>query len=160
MNTKLACLVAGALMLPIAGYAADPKSDSSTPKADSSMSKGSDSSMSKGSDSSMSKGSDSSMSKGSESASPKASDSASPKASDSSAKTAVKDSVITGKIKAGLAEDKLSSLAKISVDTDDKGKVTLSGTATDKNQADKAVTIARAVTGVTSVKNDIKVKAD
>ncbi len=129
MNTKLACLVAGALMLPIAGYAADSQSDSSTPKADSSMSKGSESSM------------------------PKASDS-------SSARTAVKDSAITTKVKARLAEDKVSSLAHISVDTDDQGKVTLSGTAANKSQADKAVTIARAVTGVTSVKNDIEVKAD
>jgi hyperosmotically inducible periplasmic protein len=116
MYTKLTttCLVAGALMLPIAGYAADSKSDSSSPKASDS----------------------------------------------SSAKTFVKDSVITTKVKAGLAEDKMSSLAHIGVDTDDQGKVTLSGTAATKSAADKAVTIARAVTGVTSVKNDISIKAD
>jgi hyperosmotically inducible periplasmic protein len=134
MNIKLASsfLVAGTLMLPLAGHAADYKSDGAmAPKT-------------------------------SESSEPsKASPSSTPMASDSgSAKTYAKDSVITGKVKAGLAEEKISSLAKLSVDTDNKGAVTLSGTAPDKSSADKAVTIARAVTGVTSVRNDIKIKAD
>ena len=66
MNTKLAAgfLVAGALMLPLAGFAADGDKDRSSPTA------------------------------------------------------FVKDSVITTKIKAKLAEEKMSSLVKISVDTD------------------------------------------
>jgi len=108
MNTKLAasCLLAGALMLPIAGYTADSDSDRSSPKA------------------------------------------------------YVKDSVITTKIKAELAEEKLSSLVRINVDTDNKGMVTLSGTAASQNAADKAVSIARAVKGVTSVQNNIQIKAD
>ena len=108
MNTKLAasCLVAGALMLPIAGHSADGDSDRSSPKA------------------------------------------------------FVKDSVITTKIKAQLAEEKLSSLVRINVDTDNKGMVTLSGTAASQNAADQAVSIARAVKGVTSVQNNIKIKAD
>ncbi len=77
MNSKLAasCLVTGALMLPIAGYAADLKSEVS------------------------------------------------------SSEVFVKDSVITTKIKSELAEEKLSSLVHINVDTDNKGAVTLSGTA-------------------------------
>jgi hyperosmotically inducible protein len=75
-------------------------------------------------------------------------------------KAFVKDSAITTKIKADLAEAKLSSLVRISVDTDDQGMVSLGGTATSKESADKAVAIARAVKGVTSVKSHIKVVAD
>ena len=41
----------------------------------------------------------------------------------------VKDSAITVKVKAKLAEDKMGSLAHISVDTDAKGAVMLSGNA-------------------------------
>ncbi|MBK8738482.1 MAG: BON domain-containing protein [Betaproteobacteria bacterium] len=77
-----------------------------------------------------------------------------------STKTFVKDSVITTKVKAKLAEEKLSSLVKISVDTDDKGMVNLGGTAASKAAADKAVAIARAVEGVKSVENHIAIKAD
>ena len=72
----------------------------------------------------------------------------------------VKDSVITTKVKAKLAEEKLSSLVKISVDTDDKGMVNLGGTAANKAAADKAVAIARTVEGVKSVENHIAIKAD
>ena len=104
MNTKLAasCLVAGALMLPIAVYTAD----SDSPKA------------------------------------------------------FVKDSVITTKVKAELAEEKMSSLMRINVDTDNNGVVTLSGTAASQSAADKAASIAGAVKGVTSVENHIEISAD
>jgi hyperosmotically inducible protein len=78
----------------------------------------------------------------------------------SSATTVVKDSVITTKIKAELAAEKMSSLVHISVDTDNKGAVTLGGTASNKAAVDKAVSIAKAVSGVTSVDNKIKVVAD
>lgn len=71
----------------------------------------------------------------------------------------VKDSVITAKIKAELAEQKLSSLVHISVDTDANGRVVLSGTAANRTAANKAVAIARAVDGVTSVKSNIRVPA-
>jgi hyperosmotically inducible protein len=77
-----------------------------------------------------------------------------------SPKTFVKDSVITTKIKAELAEEKMSSLVKISVDTTDKGAVTLSGRVHTQAAADKAIVIARAVKGVTSVESTIKVVAD
>jgi hyperosmotically inducible protein len=78
-------------------------------------------------------------------------------AAKSSTKTLVKDSVITTKIKTELAAAKLSSLVHISVDTDSKGEVTLSGTADSSAAVDKAVSIAHGVKGVTSVQNDIKV---
>jgi hyperosmotically inducible periplasmic protein len=105
MNMKLVavCLVAGAMMLPIAGYAAD---------------------------------------------------------SDSSATTFIKDSAITTQIKADLAEKKLSSLVHVSVDTDNNGKVTLSGTVPSKAAANRAVSIARTVNGVTSVENHLQIASE
>ena len=78
----------------------------------------------------------------------------------SSPKAYVKDSAITTKIKAVLAGEKLSSLLRIGVDTDDKGVVTLSGTAASQTAADKAVSLARGVKGVTSVESHIKIAAD
>lgn len=75
-------------------------------------------------------------------------------------KAFVKDSVITAKIKAKLAADKLGSLAHIKVDTDDNGNVWLSGTARTQEEADRAHSIAHATEGVKSVKNHIKVKKD
>jgi hyperosmotically inducible periplasmic protein len=74
-----------------------------------------------------------------------------------SAKTYVSDSVITTKIKAKLAEAKLGTLVHVSVDTDNKGVVTLTGTAKTQEVADKAGQIATATEGVTSVQNNIKV---
>jgi hyperosmotically inducible protein len=74
--------------------------------------------------------------------------------------TFVKDSVITTKIKAKLAEEKLSSLVHVQVDTDAKGAVVLGGTVKTQAEADKAVAIAHATEGVTSVKSSIQVKMD
>jgi hyperosmotically inducible periplasmic protein len=75
----------------------------------------------------------------------------------SSAKTAVKDSVITTKIKASMAKDKQVSATHVKVDTDDKGIVHLSGTAKSKAEADRAEQIARNTEGVTTVHNDIQI---
>lgn len=75
-------------------------------------------------------------------------------------KTFVKDSIITTKIKAKLAEEKLDSLVHIKVDTDSDGIVWLSGTAKTQEQIDKAVSIAHDTEGVTSVNNDIKIKKE
>lgn len=72
----------------------------------------------------------------------------------------VKDSAITTKIKAKLAADHVSSLAKVHVDTDANGMVYLSGTAKTQADIDKAVSIAQSTEHVTSVKNDITVRAD
>jgi len=109
MNTKLVlttCLLAGALILPMAGYTADGDTDRSSPKV------------------------------------------------------FIKDSIITTKIKALLAKEKPSSLIHIKVDTDKKGIVSLSGNARNQKAVDRAVAIAHGVKGVTSVENDIEIKAD
>ena len=74
--------------------------------------------------------------------------------------TFVKDSVITTKIKAKLAEEKVGSLARIKVDTDSKGVVVLSGRARTRAEADKAVALAHGTEGVTSVKSHIRIKKD
>ena len=73
--------------------------------------------------------------------------------------TFVKDSVITTKVKAKLAAEKAGTLLHISVDTDKQGVVWLSGKATTQADIDKAVSIATATEGVTSVKTSIKVSA-
>jgi osmotically-inducible protein OsmY len=105
MNTKFATtLVVGALLAPVAGYAAD-------------------------------------------------------KPMKESVKESVSDAVITTKIKAEFAKDKTVSAMHVKVDTDDKGVVTLSGTAKSKAEADQAVKIARDTKGVASVKNEIMVNA-
>lgn len=104
MKLIAGCIVAGTMMLPIAGYAAD-------------------------------------------------SDSASPT-------TFIKDSVITTQIKTDLAEKKLSSLVHVSVDTDDRGMVTLSGTVPSRDAANRAVSIARGVKGVTSVENHLQIASE
>ena len=75
----------------------------------------------------------------------------------SSPKTFVKDSVITARIKAEMAKDKQVSALHIKVDTDSNGVVTLSGKAKSRQEADKAVLLARSVKGVTSVENYIQV---
>jgi len=72
--------------------------------------------------------------------------------------TFVADSVITTKVKAKLAEEKMASLVDVKVDTDAKGAVYLSGTVKTQAEADKAVSIARGTEGVTSVKSTLKVK--
>jgi hyperosmotically inducible protein len=74
--------------------------------------------------------------------------------------TFVKDSAITTKIKAKLADEKLSTLTHIKVDTDNKGQVVLSGTVNAQEAADKAVSIAHGTEGVTAVTSTIKVKKD
>ena len=106
MNLKLAssCFVAAALLLPVAGYAADSDRSSATSYA--------------------------------------------------------KDSVITSKIKSELAAEKLFSLVYISVETNNKGVVTLAGTVNSKNAAEKTVAIAQSVKGVISVENHVKIVAE
>lgn len=76
------------------------------------------------------------------------------------AMTFVKDSLITTKVKAKLAEEKMSSLVNVKVDTDAKGAVYLSGNVNTKQEAEKAVSIARGTEGVTSVMSELKIKKD
>ncbi|MDD5389616.1 MAG: BON domain-containing protein [Gallionellaceae bacterium] len=74
--------------------------------------------------------------------------------------TFVKDSIITTKIKAKLAKEKMRTLLHIGVDTDSKGTVVLSGNVRTQEVADKAIAIAQGTEGVTSVISKIKVKKD
>jgi hyperosmotically inducible protein len=70
----------------------------------------------------------------------------------------VKDSIITTKIKTKLAADHLTSMGRISVDTDKNGVVWMSGTAGTQEAVDQALTIARGTEGVKSVHSALTVK--
>lgn len=67
------------------------------------------------------------------------------------------DSVITGKVKAAILNDPSLSSAEINVETY-KGEVQLSGFVNSNADIDKAIEVARAVSGVNSVKNDMRNK--
>ena len=54
----------------------------------------------------------------------------------------------------------MSSLEHIKVDTDSNGAVYMRGSVKSKEEADKAVSIARATEGVTSVKSNLRIKKD
>ena len=69
----------------------------------------------------------------------------------------VDDSVITGKVKAAFAADPTVKATEINVETF-KGDVQLSGFVSQPGDAQRAVEVARGIKGVTSVKNDIRVK--
>ena len=69
----------------------------------------------------------------------------------------IDDTVITAKVKASLAADPTVKATEINVETF-KGVVQLSGFVADPADAQKAATIARGIKGVTSVKNDVRVK--
>jgi hyperosmotically inducible periplasmic protein len=70
----------------------------------------------------------------------------------------VDDGTVTTKVNAALAADKDLSAVKIDVDTKD-GIVTLTGPAPSADAKDKATRIAKNVKGVTSVNNQLTVKA-
>lgn len=70
----------------------------------------------------------------------------------------IDDSVITTKVKSAFVEDKTVSALNISVETF-KGTVQLSGFANTAEESAKAVSLARSVKGVKSVKNDIRLKS-
>ena len=74
------------------------------------------------------------------------------------AKGAIDDASITAQVNAGLAKDPDLSAVKINVDTVN-GKVTLNGPAPSTVARDRAETIAKAVSGVTSVNNQLVVSA-
>lgn len=69
----------------------------------------------------------------------------------------VDDAMITTKVKAAFAADPTVKATEINVETY-KGDVQLSGFVAEPRDAQRAVEIARGVQGVTSVKNDIRVK--
>ncbi|CAN7385220.1 BON domain-containing protein [Acidovorax delafieldii] len=83
---------------------------------------------------------------------------ASAKQAANSAKGVIDDATITAQVSAGLAKDPDLSAVKINVDTVN-GKVTLNGPAPSTVARDRAETIAKGVSGVTSVNNQLVVTA-
>ncbi|WP_153111048.1 BON domain-containing protein [Propionivibrio limicola] len=69
----------------------------------------------------------------------------------------VDDSVITSKVKAAIFNEPNLKSAEINVETF-KGVVQLSGFVISQAAANKAVEVARSVSGVKSVKNDMRIK--
>ena len=67
------------------------------------------------------------------------------------------DTVITTKVKAAIFEDPSLKSAEINVETF-KGVVQLSGFVNSRADINKAVAVARGVQGVTSVRNDMRLK--
>ena len=67
------------------------------------------------------------------------------------------DSVITTKVKAAIFKEPSLKSTEINVETF-KGTVQLSGFVSSQADIDKAVQVARGVQGVTSVRNDMRVK--
>lgn len=72
----------------------------------------------------------------------------------------VRDSIITTKVKARLAAEHLTSLARIHVDTDANGVVYLSGTAQSQDAIDIAIRLARDTEHVRDVHSDLTVHQD
>lgn len=69
----------------------------------------------------------------------------------------VDDTVITAKVKTAILGESTLKSAEINVETF-KGKVQLSGFVNSQGDIEKAVMVARAVNGVTSVTNSMKLK--
>lgn len=70
----------------------------------------------------------------------------------------IDDSVITTKVKAAVLNEPTLKSAEINVETF-KGVVQLSGFVNSKEDIAKAASVASGVKGVTSVKNDMRLKA-
>lgn len=75
----------------------------------------------------------------------------------SSVKSAVSDASITASVNAELARDNELSALRIDVDTHG-GKVALKGTAPNAEARERAAKLARAVSGVTDVDNQLAIK--
>ena len=69
----------------------------------------------------------------------------------------ITDSWITTKVKASLAEDRQVKATEVNVETF-KGVVQLSGFVSSRAEMNQAVRIATGIKGVTSVRNDIRIK--
>lgn len=70
----------------------------------------------------------------------------------------IDDSVITAKVKTAIIKDDTLKATEINVETF-KGVVQLSGFVKTQSDANHAVTVARGVAGVKSVKNNISIKS-
>lgn len=69
----------------------------------------------------------------------------------------VDDTVITTKVKAAIFNEPTLKSAEINVETF-KGTVQLSGFVNSRGDINKAVEVARSVSGVTAVRNDMRLK--
>jgi len=69
----------------------------------------------------------------------------------------IEDSVITTKVKAAILNEPTLKVSEINVETF-KGVVQLSGFVNSQADINKAVSVARGVGGVVSVKNDMRLK--
>lgn len=69
----------------------------------------------------------------------------------------IDDALITTKVKAAIVNEPTLKATEINVETY-KGKVQLSGYVSSQADINKATEVARGVKGVTSVKNDIRLK--
>lgn len=69
----------------------------------------------------------------------------------------VDDAVITTKVKAAMLEDPVTKVLQVNVETF-KGVVQLSGFVESQAVASRAVEVTRGVAGVTSVKNDMRIR--
>ena len=69
----------------------------------------------------------------------------------------VDDTAITAKVKTAILKEPDLKSAEINVETF-KGRVQLSGFVSTRASMDQAVVVAQGVTGVTSVKNDMRLK--
>lgn len=69
------------------------------------------------------------------------------------------DPATTSKVKSALVGDQMLSALDIKVQSDDLGAVHLSGTASSPAEVSHATTVARGVSGVVSVQNDIVVES-
>lgn len=69
----------------------------------------------------------------------------------------VDDTVITSKVKAAIFQEPVLKSREINVETF-KGTVQLSGFVSSQSDVTKAVEVTRGVTGVKSVKNDMRIK--
>lgn len=70
----------------------------------------------------------------------------------------VDDASITTRVKAALAADEVAKAHQVDVDTRE-GVVQLSGFVESQRVADRAVEVARKVSGVKSVKNDMRLRS-
>lgn len=143
-KASMACLIAGALALPLGAHAQsgddgagsnDGKMNTTNPNV----------------------GKDSRHTDSSAPAS-RTTGSSSNASSSRSAGTTASDAAITAKVKTQLIKDRDVSAMNVNVDTDN-GVVTLKGNAKSRTEADKAASLARSVDGVKSVKNELVVGA-
>lgn len=69
----------------------------------------------------------------------------------------IDDAAVTAKVKAALIDDELTKAGEINVETR-QGVVQLAGFVNTDAERDQATTVARGVTGVKSVRNDLQIK--